>query len=49
MNANLAAAVDFVMRGFSPIPFYRHKAPALQAGEIHTYRQQVAPAKLLRH
>jgi hypothetical protein len=48
-TAAFGAAWDYVGRGFSVIPFCRdRKAPALEAGEIHTYRKAPASVPRLR-
>ncbi len=48
-RATFAAAWDYVTRGFSVIPFCKdRKAPALEAGEIHTYRKAPASVPRLR-
>jgi hypothetical protein len=48
-SAALAAAVDYIARGYRAIPFHNGgKVPALAPGEIQTYRAQAAHMRRIR-
>jgi Bifunctional DNA primase/polymerase, N-terminal len=48
-SAALAAAMDYIARGYSVIPFYKGgKVPALAPGEIQTYRARAAHMRRVR-
>jgi hypothetical protein len=48
-SAALAAAMDYIARGYSVIPFCTgRKAPALAPGEIQTYRARAAHMRRIR-
>jgi hypothetical protein len=48
-SAALAAAMDYIGRGYSVIPFCKErKAPALAQGEIQTYRARAAHERRIR-